>query len=525
MRALLLLSSLIAAACNSSGGGGDTADGGTAPPPDPIFEQIQALTAGLPARPVEADFIAVAEQITELPQVNRAWYNGDELGVISVQLEAGGTILYQHAQDELSDDVPDIDLDPSLLLHPTWQADWSTEDLQEKKSDSEDFATRFPTASGAPDPSFAKDNQVSCPSEGRIAIVDFLWVEGHKPNAAPGDQVYGEDFWVGDKDLYTRLKAMGEAAGYTVNIFKGNQINLSNFKDLEEYDIVFTFGHGSRVEIETKDVEKKIEKHTVAYANETFDPNKTTAMGITYQEAFDRGYILLDSKNNIILDPTLFRDHYKPKKNQLWFMNHCWSALSGSVNFSIGSKTWSINHDIKTYSIAEGVKDSGVKVVLGYVTKAQINAVRNYSIKFFRRMFGGYQRMDMPPPPHTYWPGCMTPATFFRVDPFIASYAPRYNNRSLFVMFSEDNSIYFRDLCEDGGAGAHAYMQSFVLQHGTPATAFQGCWDTYWGHGEHPSELEDPLCGLGDPETDERRVEQAGCLVKIARKVTNTLLD
>lgn len=527
-------------ACNTSSGGGSYSDAGPdvgpPAPADPLIDEIQRLEGALPEIPAEADYLALAEQLTARPEVERAWFNYDELGSVSIKLVGGGLIISRHAEDELSDDVPDIDVDVGALLHPEWQADWSTDNLQEKRGDGgNDYGTRFPTASGDPDPTFSADDALSCPPEGKIAIVDFLWDAAHAPDARTSDKnIYGPDFMVDGVDLYTQLKAMAEAAGYTVDVFKGRAINLSNFKQLEGYDVVYTFGHGTRIQVtapaevgpDGTPLPPSTITHTLITTEEPYDPEKVTSMGMKYSEALDAGYIMRTSRSDhILLDPTLFRDHYKPKKDQLWFLNHCWSATSGSVRFSILNKTWTINHGAKTYSVAEGVKDSGVKVALGYVTKARIPGVRSYAIRFFRRMLGGYHDMDRPPPPHTYWPGCMTPETFFRVDPFIASYAPRYNAASLLVMFSGYEGIFFRDLCEDSGASAHAYMQSFVLQHGTPAAAFEGCWDTYWSRGDYPSELEDPLCGLGDTETDARRVEQAGCMVKISRKVSNALID
>jgi len=59
----------------------------------------------------------------------------------------------------------------------------------------------------------------------------------------------------------------------------------------------------------------------------------------------------------------------------------------------------------------------------------------------------------------------------------------------------------------------------------TPATAFQICWDTWWGKGIDPSGLQDPLCSQGEPSATDPQTKNAACAVKMARKVTNAMLQ
>jgi hypothetical protein len=93
-------------------------------------------------------------------------------------------------------------------------------------------------------------------------------------------------------------------------------------------------------------------------------------------------------------------------------------------------------------------------------------------------------------------------------------------------MYAVSESQYLREVCrtDPWTANAHAYMQSFMLQVGTPATALPMCWDNYWSSGNYPSGIVDPLCSKGDNPTNEEATNDAACAVKVARKATNALL-
>ena len=89
-------------------------------------------------------------------------------------------------------------------------------------------------------------------------------------------------------------------------------------------------------------------------------------------------------------------------------------------------------------------------------------------------------------------------------------------------MYAVDDQKFFRKVCSPGNK--HAYLQSFMLRVGTPATALPNCWNKYWGNGKKVSEMVDKLCGQGDYPTTEQAVQNAACAVKIARKTTNAML-
>jgi hypothetical protein len=67
-----------------------------------------------------------------------------------------------------------------------------------------------------------------------------------------------------------------------------------------------------------------------------------------------------------------------------------------------------------------------------------------------------------------------------------------------------------------------------MLKVGTPATAVPYCWDTYWSTGNYPTCIVDPLCCQGSKDSyyqTQQAAQDAACQVKVARKVTNAILE
>lgn len=145
---------------------------------------------------------------------------------------------------------------------------------------------------------------------------------------------------------------------------------------------------------------------------------------------------------------------------------------------------------------------------------------------YFRRQLGGYFVKDLPPSPQHFWPAGRSTQTFFRrlKTSAQAVYANKIEGTNVYTMYTQPEPLYLRLTCQGTRANVHAMMQDFVLQVGTPATAFQTCWDSWWGHGKEPMPIQDALCSKGDYPTDANAVFRAGCNVAYARKVTNAML-
>jgi hypothetical protein len=381
------------------------------------------------------------------------------------------------------------------------------------KGETNTFATHFPIAGANPDPEYASDDVVKCPEEGKIAILDFVWSGAHKNF----DNLYLSQFMVDGVLLYDRIKMMAEAANFKVNLFKDAEINLGNFKKLEDYTIVIIIGHGGITGRET--IERLGQGFPIMWATEGYEPTKITNTGITYEEAWKKGYILYGADDKqIAWSPLLFKDLYKPKTEQLWMPNTCWGMLPWDVD------VWGRQMQGKIYNFGDGLMDAGVKVVFGYVGSATPEAIVINTMVFFRRLLGGYYINDAPPSPHIFWPTCMSAQTFFRrpSTPKLSNYENQCHNDSVYTMYAVDEPKFFRKVCNP--SNRHAYLQSFMLRVGTPATAFTNCWNNYWGKGEKVSGLRDSICGQGDFPTTEQGTVNAACAVKIARKVTNAML-
>lgn len=504
------------------------------------------------------DYKKIAEKISKVTGVEDAGYAGDPLGTIYIKIKDGGFMLWRHIRNDFKGEgmLPE-EADFKNLFHPEWNKGWKVQELGEINEDRSQyyvsyeepaitrvqflipprqpdhlslgrpmgetnrFATRFPVATGKPDPNFSADDSVSCPEEGKIAIVDFVWTEAHKD--APG--FYDSQFMVDGVPFYDRIKMMGEAAGFKVDLFKDAEINLGNFKKLEDYTIVILIGHGAKPW--PKATERLGKMFPSISTPEKYEPGKISNVGITYEDAWKKGYILRSIDKEVLWTPLLFKDFYRPRTEQLFMLNQCFAMLPFWVGFFKDEKgNWSWRSDMAgdVYNFGEGLMASGVKVVFGYIYYAKPEAIVINTMHFFRRLFGGYYIKDAPPSPHIFWPTCMSAQTYFRMPgtPRLPIYGNKYYGKSMYTMYAVDDPKFFRKVCSP--ANKHAYLQSFMLRVGTPATALLSCWDRYWSKGEKVSGLKDPLCGQGDFPTTGQETHNAACAVKIARKVTNAML-
>jgi hypothetical protein len=544
VRAACAVVACAALACSSTSGDSSGSSSGSPPTSGDggvtdAFEQTRlALVAVLAADPRLAgttaltpdDYEALAAKLAAVPGVDGADYVGDGLGTIYVKIAGGGFLTYRHLHNDLTEVgtlPPEADF--ANQLHATWNAGWSAPvdatqllDFTVRDLQTNTYATHFPVATSNPDPEYKADDAVTCPQEGKIAIVDFLWTEAHRD--FPG--LYADQYNVDGVMLYDRLTRVAQAAGFTVDVFKDSEINLGNFTKLQDYAIVFTNGHGGRPS--ARPTARLGEALLTLATPELYEPAKTTAFNTTYEDAWKKGYFVYDVQTKAMgWTPWLFRDHYKPSGSQLVMLNECWSMLPFNIGLVKKDNTWGWEQGVTSplYNFGDALMGAGVKAVFGYVSPATPEAVVRNTMPFFRRMFGGYSAKDLPPSPHTYWPTCMGAQTYFRLPntPSVAIYGNKYRGGSMYTMYAVDQNQTFRNACASGIR--HAMMQDFTLKVGTPATAFQGCWDTWWGAGKYPSGIEDRLCSQGDDPTTLDATSAAACDVKIARRVTNAMLS
>ena len=525
-----------------SGGSPDAGTGGT---PTGTVEQVRQGAAAVVSQDARLagtaslspdDYDALATRLAAVPGVEAADYVGDTLGTVYVKVSGGGTLLYRHLRDDRAeaDTLPaEADfanqLDPQWNPGATWQGAVTDSPLRAAPRSSalamqNTYATHFPMASAEPDPLYVKDDAVTCPQEGKIAIVDFLWTEAHRD--FPG--LYADQYAVDGVMLYDRLKAMATAAGFTLDVFKDDEINLGNFTRLQDYTIVFTNGHGGRPGPRTA-ARLGTALPTLA-TPELYDPAKRMANGMTYEEGWKAGYLVYGvADKRISWTPWLFRDLYRPAVPQLVMLNECWSMLPFNIGLAKRDGRWVWDQGVTgpLYNFGKGLMDAGAKAVFGYVSPATPEAVVRNTVPFFRRLFGGYLASDVPPSrfPQTYWPTCMGAQTYFRLPntPELKLYGNKYRFGSMYTMYAVDENTYLRKACAEGNH--HAMLQDFMLRVGTPATAFQGCWDTWWSRGQDPSGIQDPLCSQGEPTASDQQTKNAACLVRTARKVTNAMLE
>lgn len=505
-----------------------------------------------------ASYKKLAERLSQLDGIEWAEYSGDVLGTINIKVKNGGLFTWQHIKNTFKAQqfLPkDADFNIESQLHPKWNKDWQIPKASSiykdefryysfyngpkitkaqfliqpfplspgrPKGETNTFATRFPT--GPQDVNFSDDDNVSCPEEGKIAIIDFM-VE--KEEGETYRQLKADG-----KLLHFRIKDMGEAAGFKVDIFLNDQINLSNFKKLESYKIIIIFGHGS---IPSTKVAKRLYLAFPTLSTpEKYDPFKMLASFFSYHEAWVRGYITINPEElEIYWTPLLIKDLYKPKTEQLVIMNNCFSMLktwSGYFPNTRGEWVWAHDPTTTLYNFGEAFMDAGVKVALGYMGYTNSEAVVYNTMTFFRRLLGGYYINDPPPPPHLFWPTCMSAQSYFRVHPKIPVHGPkthrsvdaRDTHLTFFTMYAVPEDQYFRKVCDP--PNRHASLQSFMLRVGTPVKAFQNCWNENWSKGRKEGKLKDSLCNMGYLPTTERETNNAACAVKIARKVTNAIL-
>ena len=478
-----------------------------------------------------ADYQSIADKIAAVPGVQAADYVGDTLGTIYVKVAGGGTMMWRHIKNDLAEAATlPTDADFSLMIHPDWNNQWQgaveaqPPGTVAAQPQSNTYGTHLPLASGNPDPDYAADSQLVCPSEGKIAIVDFLWTEAHTNFPV----LYDSQFMVDGVMLYDRVRMMAEAAGFTLDLYRDTAINVGNVSLLKNYKIVIIIGHGGRP---GRSSTPRL-GHALAsiITPEIYDPNKTTESGMSYEKAWKDGYITYALTDKTIAWTSWFlRDFYTPAPEQLVMSNQCWGMLPFNVGvYPDGNHqyVWEQDTSGAVYNLGDGFMAAGVKVVTGYITPATPEAVVTNTMDFLRRLFGGYSHADLPPWPHTYWPTCMSAQTFFRLPatPQLAIYAPKFiPPESIFTMYAVPQAKYFREVCNQN-PNRHAYMQSFMLNVGTPATALPLCWDTYWSAGTYPSGIVDPLCSQGDNPTTQAATADAACAVKESRQVTNAIL-
>jgi hypothetical protein len=531
-------------ACSSSGGGASPATPGDGGSTSSVEQTRLAIVAVIAADPRLAgttaltpdDYQALAAKLAAVPGLDGADYAGDGLGTIYIKVTDGGFLVYRHIKNDFGELAT---LPPNATfanpLDPVWNAGWrapvETSQMRRIKltdADANTYATRFPRASANPDPDFTADLAVQCPDEGKIAIVDFQWTEGQ------GTTLYTGPFNVDGVMLYDRITRMAEAARFHVDVFKDGDINLGNYTKLHDYTIVITIGHGSRPPPKPSERLKEalLTMRTAEIYRPDKDANKVTAFGKTYDEAWKEGDFTFDPESGAVAwTPRLFRNHYFPTAAtpQMFMVNSCWSMLPFNVGLvhGAGGWTWSSDASGPLFTFGDALMQAGVKVVFGYVTPATPAAIVENTMPFFRRMFGGYSSNDLPPSPHHFWPTCMGAQTYFRVDPYVAAYAPKLRlaggEPTIYTMDAVTDNQTFRKACSSGIP--HALLQDFTLQVGTPATAIPDCWTKYWSGGTYPSQIQDAYCWMGDDPTTQEATNAAACDVRIARQVTNAMLS
>lgn len=525
-----------------------------------VFDEVAAVIAAdtrtASTEPLAPEvYDAIADAIAKVPGVAGAEYVADSLGTVMIAVENGGGFVWRHIENDFfeADALPD-DFDLRAEHDADYQPEWVGSDTQATPTTpappdgarpaavhENRFASAFPVASLAPDPDFASDVQ-DCPN-GKIALIDFEWShDSTDPEFKMRDPANPRAQYVVDGvPFFERLARMGEAAGYKVDIFHDDDINVGNFKQLEDYAIVVTNGHGGRPGPRAKDRKNRLEVFWKTH--ELFDPNKLlSGSGLTYHDAWLLGYVSVGvPSNKIQWRPTLLRHVYKPKGKQLWMQNECWGMLSRMVvgyhaPGALAILKWYLDLDepesifSKVDNFGKALRDAGVHSVTGYITPATPEDVVVHTMTFFRRLFGGNSRQDPPPEPFAYWPTCMSAQTYFRpswdlfgqttVSKFLLGHGV---HPTLFTLYSDPEPAWFRRECDDN-ANAHAAMQAQLLTFGTPSTQIVSCWDGRWSKGEWPNPIEDQWCAQGDRPTTAQASHDAACAITAARKVTNAFL-
>lgn len=536
-----------------------------------LFDVVEAdtrLAQQVPLAP--GDYDALARRIAALPGVEWAAYGRDTLGTIHVRVRGRGLLVYRHLTETWERDAraapPGADF--SGQLHPRHNAGWGTRPVESNPraaalrasldaalharpaavaaDASNHFATHFPVADTNPDPMYSADDGVDwCLPEGRIAVVDFDWEE-HQ-DVHPSFDVDGVNLW-------PRLKMIAEAAGFSIDHFDGQTpettLDTTNFTLLEDYTFVIIIAHGSApylhdaVEATGFRMPLDVAMPTIVTPEE-WSPTKRIFSGHSQERAWELGYlvrqVLSRDRGKVWWSPWLLRDFYHPRANQMFLLNSCWGLTAyGDFGFVEEEGEWvwkdggAPQDHVPVYNFGDALRDAGVKVVFGFVTMSFPEAIVNFVVPFFRRQLGGNWAPDRPPSPHFFWPTCMGAQTFFRdpADPFTA----RYVNKTftledpdgqlavaVYTMYATDSNMTFREHCPD--PLPLPFMQDRVLRLGTPATEFRACWDQYWSKGEYPTRFVNQVCSWGQEPTTFGAALDAACTVKVARKVTNALLE
>jgi len=485
---------------------------------DPRFAATSPLT--------HDDYKSLADRLATVAGVSAATYVGDGLGGIRIGIDGGGVFEWQHIVDPVNHEpaMPE-GFDFGTLNEPTHNAGFAPPEIVSgPRAASGTYATHFPVATNNPDPLYKADDGVTCERRGSIAIVDFYYSEVKAKGL-----LYNNEFDVDGVELWDRIKRMGEEAGFAVKIFHDDEINASNFASiLNGYTYVVMNGHGGSPG--PKNTDRLHEPLVTINTPEKYDAAKKVDGGSkTYEEAWNLGWMNRGlSDNTVRWTPRLIKALYEPTVPQMWLLSTCYAMMPFGLGFAWSDGGWSFRTESvgQFYNFGHALRDKQVKTVFGYLYKANVWAVTRNLMPFFRRQFGGYFANDRPPSPQTFWPTCMSVQTYFRrlKSPAQAVYANKLDGTSLYTMYTQADPVYLRSTCQEKPPNVHAMMQDFVLSAGTPATAFQHCWDLYWGQGKAATPVQDALCSKGDFPTTATAVQSAGCNVKIARRVTNAML-
>jgi hypothetical protein len=472
------------------------------------------------------DYQALADAIAKVPGVEGASYSGDGLGSIRVGILGGGTFEWIHVTDDVAhaEQLPG-DFDFAQLNDETNNAGFTAPEVVSHPRAGGTYATHFPNASIDPDPEYVADDAVkgTCPIEGSIALVDLYYDEVH-----PTGKLYTKEFDIDGKEIWDRLEMMGKAAGFTVDVYKHGEVKLSNFVGiLGSHTYVVVNGHGMTPG--PVNIDRTHEAMLTIITPEKYVATNTLEDGKTYEAAWKLGWINRGLQHDDVRwTPRLIQGEYAPKVPQVWLLSTCHALKPRAYGFVWADDSWSFRWAAVggLYNFGDALREKHVPAVFGYANAADVWAVAGNLMAFFRRQFGGYFDQDRPPSPLSFWPTCMSVQTYFRRhdSPAKPIYANKLDGKSLFTMYAESDPLYLRQTCQSSPANVHSTMQDFVLSVGTPATAFQSCWDRYWSQGKAATFTQDALCSKGDFPTAEAEVVSAGCNVLYARKATNAML-
>lgn len=533
-------------------------EGGLSPDAaDEVFARISDAIAADPrtaaGAPLDPEvYEAIAVDLSKLPGVTAADYAVDTLGTITIAVEGGGQFVWRHQQNDFEEaaSLPE-GVDLRGQHDPVYQPDFVGDEEDDREElpagapgkpspDQNRWATRFPLAQNSlPDPNFGSDEQ-ACPN-GKIALIDFEWSYDTKKGRMRDPSNDEAQYLIEGVRLFERLRWMGEAAGFHVDEFHDDDITPANFKKLEDYDIVFTNGHGRRPGPRAG---RRLPHIDVAwFTHEVLDPKKLIeGTSLTYHDAWKLGLIDATIPSRFILwRPRLFREAYKPSVKQLWLINQCWSMLpqmlAGDADghgFKDFAKWWLNFSDTNEHfepvdNFGHGLRDAGVHTVLGYITPATPEDIVINTMRFFRRLFGGYSNRDKPPEGFNFWPTCMSAQSFFRPkwDLFHPGAVNKYLfhgvNPTLWTIYTDPEPRWFRQECETN-ANVHATLQASMLSYGTPSIQAILCWEQDWSQNNWPTPIQDPICSQGDKPTTKEASHDAACAVTVARRVTNAIL-